>query len=131
MPCSYSIDPDREVVVLRAEGVFADQEVISLSREIAADPRYQRRFRFYCDLTEVTQNHLSADSLGFIPNILQHSPKARCVILFKWKLLDYGMFRMYEAYCAINGFSVPRCFHSRDEAIACLNEGVPPEKAFA
>jgi len=128
MPCAYTIDAERDVIVLRAEGVFADQELISLSREIAADPRYEHEFRFYCDLTQVTQNQLSANSLGYIPTVLKHSPKARCVIWFNWKLLDFGMFRMYEAYCSINGFSVPRSFHSREEALVCLNEGMPPEK---
>jgi hypothetical protein len=128
MPCSYTIDTTREVVLLRAEGILADEELNSLCRDIADDSGYRPEFRFFCDLTQVTKNRLSANSLGHIPKILKHSPQARCVILFTWRLLDFGMFRMYEAYCMVSGFSVPRCFHSREEALACLNEGVPQEK---
>jgi hypothetical protein len=130
MPCTYTIDTDRDVVFLRAEGEFGDQELISLSRQIAADPRYHSEVRFFTDLTQVTNNQLSAESLSYIPTILKHSPKARCAIFFTWKLWDFGTFRMYEAYCSIKGFSVPRSFHCREEALAYLNEGMPPEKVI-
>jgi hypothetical protein len=130
MPCTYAIDSDREVVVIRAEGVFTDQELLALSRKIAADLRYHSEYRFFCDFTQVTRNRLSADSLGYVPTLLKHSPASRCVILFAKKLLDLGMFRMYEAYCSIKGTSLPQGFHERGKALACLNEGVPPGKMF-
>ena len=128
MPCCYTIDEDKELVVLVADGVFTDDEMIAVSRKVAGDPKYRHEFRFFCDFVRVSENRTTSRSMREIPTLLRHSNKSRCVILFRRTLLNYGMFRMYETFCAINGFCVPHCFHDREKALAFLNENVAPEK---
>lgn len=128
MPCTYSIDSERDVVLVQGEGILTDQELIAMSRAVSRDPKFHPNIRFFCDFTRVEKNRLSSKCLSQVPEIMRHSPKARCVILFTNKLLDIGMFRVYEAYCDIMKKGAPRGFHSREDALACLNEGLPPEK---
>jgi hypothetical protein len=130
MPCCYTIDKDRELVILVADGVFTDDEMIDASRKVAGDPKYRHEFRFFCDFVRVSENRTTSRSMSQIPALLKHSTESRCVILFHWTLLNYGMFRMYETYCAVNGFCAPHCFHDREKALAFLNEGMAPEKVM-
>jgi hypothetical protein len=80
---------------------------------LAGDPAYCREYRFFCDFVGVTENRTSSKSMSLIPKILPHAPPSRGVILFKWTAPNFGMFRIYEAYCAVNGFCVPHGFHDR------------------
>jgi hypothetical protein len=130
MPCCYIIDEDKELVILVAEGVSTDDEMIAVTRKLAGEPKYCREFRFFCDFIRVTENRTSSKAMSLIPTVLKHSTKSRCVILFQWTALNYGMFRMFEAYCMLNGYCVPYCFHDREQALACLNEGVARGKVM-
>jgi hypothetical protein len=130
MPCSYTIDRERELVCVFAEGVFTDEEIVAVSRQVAVDPQYNCEYRFFCDFRAVAENLTTAKSMSLVPRILKHAPRARCVILFRWTWVNFGMFRMYSAYCAVYGFSVPRCFHDHEKALAFLNDGAAPEKAL-
>jgi len=50
MPCCYIIDEDKELVILVAEGVSNDDEMIAVTRKLAGEPKYCREFRFFCEL---------------------------------------------------------------------------------
>ena len=58
---------------------------------------------------------------------LLSEPDSRRAVLISG-LVDYGVFRIYEAYCDIRGVAAPRSFQSRAKALEFLNEGFAPEK---
>ena len=45
-------------------------------------------------------------------------------------LANYGVGRMYQAYCEISGVSSPEIFWKRNDALAYLNEGTAPGKGI-
>jgi hypothetical protein len=129
MPYTYTVDSKKDVLFIRAEGKIDDQETISLACSIASNVKYHPGMRSFTDLTEVTRNGLSRESLAQIGKILRFSPRARRVIV-AGNATNYGVSRMYQTYCDINGVPSPEIFRTREEALAYLNEGVPPDKVF-
>ncbi len=127
MPYTFAIDSDKGVLFVWAEGAISDREAIAVARDIASAPRYDPGFRSFADFTLVTRNGLTAESLGQIGTILKpvSGPRRAAVV---GNVTNFGVCRMYQTYCEINGVSGPEIFWSRREALAYLNEGAHPEK---
>ena len=123
MPYTYKIDAYQDVVHVRAEGVIADSEFVSISRSIASDPQYHPGIRVFSDYSGVTRNDLSAVSARLVTEILRPSSIARHGVLVR-SLVDFGMVRMYQAFCDMHESSFPCPFYSREEVLAYLNHGV-------
>jgi hypothetical protein len=129
MPFRYTIDPEKEMLLVVAEGAINDRASISLAYGIAADPKYHPGFRMLTDLTQVTRNGLTQVSLAQIGKILKLTSGPRRVLVVG-NLANYGVGRMYQTYCEINGVDAPEIFWKRDDALAYLNEGTTPGKGF-
>jgi hypothetical protein len=130
MPLTYTIDSDRDVVFVRAEGKITDGDQISLARKISSDPKYHPSIRFFSDYTQVTQNALSPAALRQTPTIFKFSPTSRRATLVPARESESSVFLMYHAYCDIKNVSQPHVFRDRRKALDYLNEGVPPEKVI-
>ena len=129
MPYTYTIDSDRDVVLVRAEGEITDEELISLSRKISSDPHYHSDCRFFYDYSQVTPDELSSMALWHKAIIIKFPSNPRRAIL-AGSAADAGVFRMYETRCKLANIEAPRVFLNRKKALDYLNEGVPPEKVI-
>lgn len=129
MPFRYTIDQDKELLVVVAEGAINDHASISLAQGIAADPKYHSGLRMFTDFTQVTRNGLTQESLGQIGRILKLVAGPRRVLVIG-NIANYGVGRMYQTYCELNGLSGPEIFWNRDDALTYLNEGATPGKIY-
>jgi hypothetical protein len=127
MPYAYTIDSDRDAVLVRVEGVHGDSEALVLVRELVSDVKYHRGMRVLVDFTGLTQNNVSSSGLREVVAVLKPAPDSRRAFLVG-NLTDFGISRMYQAFCELNGFHSPEIFRTRKEAVDFLNEGFPPEK---
>jgi hypothetical protein len=129
MPFCYKINEVLRTVFVRAEGWIKDHELAALMTQIGCDPRFQPEMRFLSDYTAVTKNELTGSCLDQISTILKYSPKSRRVTLFNPENpADYGLGRMYQAYCTTRGIPPITIAMSRPEAFSILNAGLPPEQ---
>ena len=130
MPATYTINLEKEIVLTRAHGVFTDAEFLALAHEIAGDPRFDPGMRMFSDFSKISKNLLSAKSLAEVPMVIRRAPDSRSAVVLNDRTLDYGLFRMYAAYCEGAKIRPPRSFHSHADALSYINEGVPAEKAI-
>jgi hypothetical protein len=54
MSMSYTIDPDRRLVLTRGRGVISSGDLHDLTNHIRVDPAFDPNYRSLADLTEVT-----------------------------------------------------------------------------
>ena len=129
VPYTYKIDTDQDIVHLRAEGTITDSESVSVSRAIASDPQCHPGIRVFSDYSGVTRNDLSAVSMRLVTDILKPSSTARHGVLVR-RLTDFGVVRMYQAFCDMHEKNFPCPFYSREEVLAYLNHGVSSGKVI-
>lgn len=130
MAITYTIDSKREVVVARARGTITDGEVIATARKIMSDAGIRPDFRFLADGGEVERVAVTTAGIREIAKLVILSGRYRRVILLRKCPADFGLARMYQAYCDLAGSHAPLIFRDRKEALGCLNEGMPPEKVI-
>ena len=129
MPFTYSIDLDRNILFIHAEGTVTDTDVVSLSRKIESDPKFHPGILVFNDSSKVTSNRITANGIKGILACRKFSAASR-VLLFPENKADFGMARMYQTYCELGDAAQPQIFQSRAEALAFINKGLPPEKAI-
>lgn len=54
MPCSYTVDADRRLMILRGEGVLSSSELVELRARGASDPAFDRTYATLVDFRAVT-----------------------------------------------------------------------------
>jgi hypothetical protein len=129
MPFAYTIDVDRDVVFVLAEGTITDEELLAVVRAYTSDPRYHPAIRVFSDYSAVTHNGLTALSVRGLAKMVKPAPDSRRAV-FVNELVAFGMVRMYQAYCQAHEMSYPVPFYSRAEALEYLNAGVPSERVI-
>lgn len=124
MPSLCTFDLERDVIVVTGTGILTDDDAISVAKQVYRDPRFHPDMRGYCDFSEVTQWEVRREVLLALAANRKLSEKSRTAICAT-ALAAFGMSRMYQALVQKGKISV---FNDRAEALAWLNEGVPPEK---
>jgi len=60
---SYSIDPQRRLIVSRASGVFTPDDVVAARTKVARDPAFDPTYDQIIDLTEATDLKFDYDTM--------------------------------------------------------------------
>lgn len=123
MPWSYTIDPDRNVVMTKAVGIVTEDDLRLGAAKGYADPRFHPDLRAFLDYTDVTDWRVSTNFLTRMAANRRFSEKSKTAILAVG-LLNFGMSRAYQAFADKGQVQI---FTDRAEAVAWLNEGYPPE----
>jgi len=124
MPYSHSIDTSRAVVLATAEGRLCDDDLIRLAHEISEDPLFLPGMRLLCDWSGVTQCDVTRVGIAYELANSRFDPSSRRAYVVR-----HGPETQVVAY--ILACSSPeealniRLFHTRAEALAWLNEGLP------
>ena len=63
MPWTYSIDPDREVIIATGTGVLTDEELMTGLAIATRDPRFRSDMRYFIDYHAVTEVRVPAETM--------------------------------------------------------------------
>jgi hypothetical protein len=129
MAFTSSIDAAKRAMLLVAEGEVTDEQLLAAARVLVGDPQFDPSYRLFSDFSGVVSNKITADSISQLHGIYRPTTTLHAVLATR--ALEYGLTRMYEAYCQIHGVIPPRIFFGRDEALAFLNEGLPADQHLA
>ncbi len=124
MPWSYSIDSERNVVFTTGTGVLTEQELLGGLRSLYADPKFHPDHRGLFDYREVETLQVSNDLMASLAASRKYSARSRTAFLVNGPLA-YGLGRLYQTWVQDGQVKIA---NERAEAVAWLNEGLPPEK---
>ena len=131
MPWEYSVDSTRDAILTQAYGVVTDDELRAGLAAVFTDPRVHPDFRVFADYSGATNILVTVDTMVFAAqNRLKILSSQARHAFFAPSTLAYGLARMFQYYAEYHSpMAGPvEVFRGRPEALAWLNEGVPPEK---
>jgi hypothetical protein len=105
MATTYQIDVALRLVRTHSSGVLTDESVADLYRRMGADPTFDRTFRQLCDLRDLDRLEVTSDGLRELAATSIFAPESRRAFVVG-RDLDYGIARMFQAYCELAGASV-------------------------
>jgi hypothetical protein len=115
MPVTYSIDRESRVVITLFSGIFTDADVWHLIDQLRKDPAYDRDFNEIIDCSAVTENRVTAATLGAV----QSSSKPRRAVVAPSNA-NYGVSRIFQTLQSKQKIEV---FRTRAEAEQWLEIG--------
>ena len=95
MPCSYTIDLTRALVLSRGWGVLTDGELLAHVRALTVDPRFVRNFYQLADLRDVADVEVSAATIREMARLNPYGDGSRRAVVVTSDVL-FGMARMYQ-----------------------------------
>ena len=95
MPASFTIDPERRLVLSRGWGVLVDDDLRGTQRGLRAAPEFAPDFRQLWDFTAVTQVRVTGEGLRGLALQSPFRRDARRAIVVASDVA-FGMVRMYE-----------------------------------
>jgi hypothetical protein len=95
MPCSYTIDLARSLVLSRGWGVLTDGELLAHVRALTIDPRFVRSFHQLADLRDVADVEVSASTIREMARLNPYGDGSRRAVVVTSDVL-FGMARMYQ-----------------------------------
>lgn len=122
----YTIDKALGAVFTEAAGILTEVELVAGVRALYEDPQFHPDFRGLFDYTRVTTNEISSERMASMAAMRKYSANARTAFLVTGQL-SYGLGRVYQSWIDEGQVMVT---YNRAEALAWLNEGVPPEKVL-
>jgi hypothetical protein len=117
VPVEYEIDVARRLVRTRMWDELSDEDLRALDDRLQVDPRFVLSFRAICDLRSVTSITASVETLRFLAQRSLYLPVRRALVV--GKDIDFGIARLFEAYCEAEGGTV-EVFRSIADAEAWL-----------
>lgn len=105
MPAEYEINAERRLVITHASGILSDFDVLDYYRRLKADPRFDAAFNQLCDLRPVTRIATAPETLRELARNKIFSPTARRAFITQ-SGADFGLARMFQAFCEIEGTSI-------------------------
>lgn len=127
MPWTYTIDLARNVVFTAGSGVLTEAEVETGVMSLYADPQFRPDLRGLFDYRGVETMKVSSEAMGRLAARRKYSANTRTAFLVKGPL-GFGLGRVYQSSVESGHVKITL---DRAEAVAWLNEGVPPEKHVA
>lgn len=124
MPITYDIDTDRRVVIAASSGTLTETEIVAAATAAYKDPRFDPAFRAFFDHSQVSDWKVSSSFMTRMASARRRDDHSRTAV-FVQGALGYGLVRAYQAFVDNGQVKV---FTDRAEALAWLNEGVPPEQ---
>jgi hypothetical protein len=95
MPCGYTIDLARSLVLSRGWGVLTDREALAHVRTLTADTRFARDFRQLFDFRDVTDLRVAASTVREMARLNPFGYGARRALVVTSDVV-FGMARMYQ-----------------------------------
>jgi hypothetical protein len=95
MPCAYTIDLARSLVLSRGWGEVTDRELLAHVRALTADPRFARNFHQFIDLRDVTDVQITASTIREMVKLNPFGAGARRAVVVTSDVV-FGMARMYQ-----------------------------------
>lgn len=95
MPCGYTIDLARSLVLSRGWGVLTDRELLAHVRTLTADPRFARDFRQLADFRDVTDVQITSSTIREMAKLNPFGAGARRALVVTSDVV-FGMARMYQ-----------------------------------
>src|SRR4051812_48479308 len=115
MPCDYSIDAKRGLVITVLSGIVTLPEGLEHQVRVMKDPEFSPDFRQIIDSTKAIKIQLDSEEIRQIAQISPFSSNSRRAILANSAFM-YGMARMLQSYREIaGGQEMVRIFQDREE----------------
>ena len=95
MPCGYTIDLARSLVLSRGWGVVTDRDFLAHVRALTANPRFARGFRQLVDLRDVTDIQVTASTVREMVRLNPFGASAQRAVVVTSDVV-FGMARMYQ-----------------------------------
>lgn len=126
MPWNYVIDQERDAVLVTATGVVTGEELTAGVKTLVQDPGFHPDIRMLLDYHAISELRVSYNVIETLASSRVYSAKSRraCYVQVGFAL---GVGQYYQAFAQAGRVEV---FTDRAEALAWLNESVPPEKAL-
>jgi len=118
MPCAYTIDLARSLVLSLGWGVLTDRELLAHVRALTADPRFARDFRQLADLRDVTDVQITASTIREMVGLNPFGAGARRAVVVTNDVV-FGMARMYQIL-SDESLDELRIFRKMDDALQWL-----------
>jgi hypothetical protein len=118
MPASYSIDPERKLITTRVWDTVTNDEVDRHNKALRSDPLFDPTYRQLADMSDVTLNMVTADSVQQTARDQYFTPGTRRALLVA-NDATFGLCRMYATYAESVGQLVT-VFRERKAAEAWL-----------
>ena len=125
MPCGYTIDLARSLVLSRGWGVVTDREILAHVRALIADPRFARNFHQLLDLRDVTNVQFTASTVREMVRLNPFGAGARRAVVVTNDIV-FGMARMYQILADESPDEL-QIFRKMDDALQWL--GIADAKA--
>lgn len=123
MPCTYTVDVTRRLIVLRGQGVVASAELAELRARTATEPAFDRTFAVLVDFREMTGFDRK---LSLIREMAERPVIARSarMAIVPPPGRPFGLARLFVAYAQLIGRPV-EIFDEVEEAERWLGIAVP------
>jgi hypothetical protein len=118
VPSSYSIDPERRLVITRIWGAATDDDVLGHNQRLRADPLFDPSFRQLADMSGVTKVLVSSSTIEVVSRGQLFVPGTRRAFVASEDAV-FGLLRKYELHAESLGQTV-RVFRDRKPAEAWL-----------
>jgi hypothetical protein len=125
MPCGYTIDMARSLVLSRGWGVVMEREILAHVRALIADPRFGRNFHQLLDMRDVTNLQFTASSVREMVRLNPFGAGARRAVVVTNDIV-FGMARMYQILADESPDEL-QIFRKMDDALQWL--GIADAKA--
>lgn len=117
MALSYSIAPERELVVAVGSGELSGNDLLTHLSALPCDPHFNNHYSYMCDLSRVDSFRLSATSMQRVAQHMPFNRNARVVLVAPSHLAS-GMCRMLDEQ--LSNFLQHKMFSDRNDAYSWL-----------
>jgi hypothetical protein len=119
LPASYTIDPERKLVVTRIWGAATEDEIFDHGQRLRNDPQFRPDFRQLVDMSDLTEIRVGSELVRNASRDQFFSPGARRAIVANSEAA-FGMARMYAIASEETGQTI-EVFRDMDAAEAWLD----------
>jgi len=127
MPISCTINAKANYILLQGSGIVTDQEYLAVVAEVYGHPDFSPCMRSLMDLRDVTDNKLSPATLEESAKGSRFHPKTRRAVIVGSKT-DFHLAREHQSILSLHSKSRTRLFHTSQDALEFLNEGLPKDQ---
>ena len=114
MPITYTIDPDKKLVLSKIWGAATEIEVLEHNRQLSADPMFNPAYQQLADMSDVTEVLVSANTIKETARDSFFSPGVRRAFVARGDG-TFGMARMFALHAESLG-QVVEVFRDRRAA---------------
>ena len=125
MPISYRIDAERSLVVTTAQGVLTDGDILTMKRQLSADPGFKEGMRELSDVRSITDLQVTpagVQKMAGLDSIA--TPDDYKLAIVVGENVVFGMARMYQSLTERNLPHI-QVFRDYDAAVSWLDAAPP------